>query len=64
MRRILTYRTPWPLILPRDKSFWGSKEESIPLPSWLSEEDVAYYVSKFEEKGFTGAVNFYRNFDR
>ena len=64
VRRILTYRTPRPLILPKDKSFWGPKDETIPLPSWLTEEDVAYYVSKFEEKGYTGGVNYYRNFDR
>ncbi|KAJ0260223.1 SEH protein [Hirschfeldia incana] len=64
VRKILTYRTPRPLILPKDKSFWGPKDETIPLPSWLTEEDVAYYVNKFQEKGYTGGVNYYRNFDR
>ncbi|KAL1219843.1 hypothetical protein V5N11_022371 [Cardamine amara subsp. amara] len=64
VKRILTYRDPGPLIMPKDQSFWGCKDESIPLPSWLSEEDVAYYVTKFEEKGFSGGVNFYRNFNR
>jgi len=64
MKRLLTYRTPGPLIIPKDKSFWGSKGETIPLPSWLTEEDVAYFVSKFKEKGFCGPVNYYRNFNR
>ncbi|EFH57088.1 predicted protein [Arabidopsis lyrata subsp. lyrata] len=64
MKRLLTYRTPGPVIIPKDKSFWGSKGETIPLPSWLTEEDVAYFVSKFEEKGFSGPVNYYRNFNR
>lgn len=64
MKKLLTNRTPGPLILPKDKSFWGSKDDSITLPCWLSEEDVAYYVTKFEEKGFSGGVNFYRNFNR
>ncbi|XP_019058451.1 PREDICTED: bifunctional epoxide hydrolase 2-like isoform X2 [Tarenaya hassleriana] len=64
MRRFLTYRTPWPFMIPKDKSFWGPLDSPIPLPSWLSEEDVQYYVSKFEKTGFSGAVNSYRNFSR
>ncbi|KAF9620123.1 hypothetical protein IFM89_010782 [Coptis chinensis] len=35
-----------------------------PLPSWLLAEDVNYYASKFEQKGFAGPLNYYRNFDR
>ncbi|XP_054779444.1 uncharacterized protein LOC129287265 isoform X2 [Prosopis cineraria] len=31
------------------------------LPSWLTEEDLAYYVSKFGKTGFTGGLNYYRN---
>ncbi|EOA28929.1 hypothetical protein CARUB_v10025176mg [Capsella rubella] len=64
MKKFLTYRTPGPPIIPKDKTFWGSKDESIPLPSWLTEEDVAYFVSKFDKKGFSGPVNYYRNFNR
>jgi len=30
------------------------------LPSWLSEEDINYYASKFNQKGFTGGLNYYR----
>lgn len=30
------------------------------MPSWLSEEDVGYFVSKFDKEGFTGGLNYYR----
>ena len=33
------------------------------LPSWLSEEDLAYYTNSFKKSGFTGALNIYRNID-
>lgn len=35
--------------------------EPIRLPDWLSEEDLAYYVSEFEKYGFRGGINYYRN---
>ncbi len=34
------------------------------LPDWLAEEDLAYVVSQFENAGFRGGVNYYRNFHR
>ena len=34
------------------------------LPSWLSEEDLDYYVAQFDGRSFRGPVNYYRNFDR
>lgn len=30
----------------------------------MSESDLAVYVSAFEESGFTGSINYYRNLDR
>lgn len=33
-------------------------------PSWLSQEDLDYYVSEFTKAGFRGGINYYRNFDR
>jgi pimeloyl-ACP methyl ester carboxylesterase len=33
-------------------------------PSWLSETDLDYFTSQFEEGGFRGPLNWYRNFDR
>lgn len=35
-----------------------------PLPAWISAEEFAPYVQAFTETGFTGALNWYRNFDR
>ncbi|MCW8196029.1 alpha/beta hydrolase [Proteobacteria bacterium 005FR1] len=34
------------------------------LPPWLTQEDLDYYVSEFEEAGFRGGINYYRNFHR
>ncbi len=34
------------------------------LPDWLTQEDLDYFVSEFEEAGFRGGVNYYRNIDR
>jgi pimeloyl-ACP methyl ester carboxylesterase len=34
------------------------------LPSWLTEEDLDYYVAQFQQSGFRGPINWYRNIDR
>ena len=34
------------------------------LPDWLSERELDYYIAEFTRTGFTGALNWYRNFDR
>jgi pimeloyl-ACP methyl ester carboxylesterase len=34
------------------------------LPSWLTQQDLDYFVGQFEHAGFRGGVNYYRNFDR
>jgi pimeloyl-ACP methyl ester carboxylesterase len=34
------------------------------LPKWISEDELEYYVDVFTQTGFTGALNWYRNFDR
>ena len=34
------------------------------LPDWLSPVDLARYVTQFSRNGFTGPLNWYRNFDR
>ncbi|KAA8548957.1 hypothetical protein F0562_000641 [Nyssa sinensis] len=63
IKKFLTYRTPGPLYFPKGEGFRDSYDCPITLPSWLSEEDADYYASKFEQSGFTGAVNYYRAFD-
>jgi pimeloyl-ACP methyl ester carboxylesterase len=38
--------------------------EPAGLPDWLSQHDLDYYIEQFSRTGFTGALNWYRNFDR
>ncbi|PSR85981.1 Lipid-phosphate phosphatase [Actinidia chinensis var. chinensis] len=61
--KFLTSRRPGPLCVPKEVGFGGSPHTPIVLPSWLSEEDVNYYVTKFDQKGFTGGLNYYRAMD-
>jgi pimeloyl-ACP methyl ester carboxylesterase len=49
----------------RTSEFWADHEGETPqLPVWISEEELAVYVEAFERTGFTGGLNWYRNFDR
>ena len=38
--------------------------EAPPLPGWISEAEFAVYETEFRRTGFTGGLNWYRNFDR
>ena len=38
--------------------------EAEGLPAWFSEEDLDYVVGQFEQSGFRGGVNYYRNIER
>ncbi|XP_022138061.1 uncharacterized protein LOC111009320 [Momordica charantia] len=64
MTEFLTYHTPKPLMLPKGKGFGHPLDTPIPLPPWLSHQDIQYYASKFDTKGFTAPINYYRNLDR
>ncbi|KAK6913746.1 Alpha/beta hydrolase fold-1 [Dillenia turbinata] len=57
---ILTYRKPEPIILPKGSEFGNGP---IPLPPWLSEDDVEFYIRKYEQTGFTAPINYYRALD-
>ncbi|KAI3995413.1 hypothetical protein MKX01_025623 [Papaver californicum] len=59
-KKLLTTANP---MIPTDIGSWVPPNTTITLPSWLSQEDVDYYVSKFGEKGFTGGFNYYRSLD-
>ncbi|GMN23305.1 hypothetical protein TIFTF001_040433 [Ficus carica] len=50
------------LLIPKDEGFKAIKVPDT-LPSWLSEEYIQYCASKFDQKGFTGELNYYRAFD-
>ena len=34
------------------------------LPDWLGHDDLAHYVAEYSRTGFTGGLNWFRNFDR
>ena len=34
------------------------------LPDWLSQAELDHYIDEFARTGFTGGINWYRNFDR
>lgn len=64
IKKILTDKTPGPPCLPKGDPFGlNALNGPLPLPSWLSEDDIKYNVDKFNEKGFTGGLNYYRALD-
>jgi pimeloyl-ACP methyl ester carboxylesterase len=34
------------------------------LPGWLTQQELDHYAAEFARTGFTGGINWYRNFDR
>ncbi len=38
--------------------------EPAELPGWLSQAELDHYVEEYTRTGFTGGINWYRNFDR
>ncbi|KAG7967259.1 hypothetical protein I3843_08G091100 [Carya illinoinensis] len=50
---------PKPLLMPKGVGVRGLATPDS-LPSWLPEEDINYYATKFKQTGFTGALNYYR----
>jgi pimeloyl-ACP methyl ester carboxylesterase len=34
------------------------------LPEWLTQPELDHYIAEFTRTGFTGGINWYRNFDR
>ncbi|KAK9219205.1 hypothetical protein WN943_007846 [Citrus x changshan-huyou] len=58
----LTTRRPGPPTISED-AIAHLARETINLPSWLSEEEFNYYVTKFDQSGFTGGLNYYRAID-
>ncbi|MEP4146513.1 MAG: alpha/beta hydrolase [Halioglobus sp.] len=49
---------------PPETSYIDAMEEPPPLPwSWLSEQELDYFVSEYTRSGFTGGLNWYRSMD-
>ena len=52
------------MLAPGPEGFIGRLAEPEQLPDWLPEADLDYYAQEFARTGFTGALNWYRNFER
>ncbi len=39
-------------------------DSRAPLPDWISADELDHYAEQFSRTGFTGGLNWYRNFDR
>ena len=46
------------------RGFVDRMPEPEKLPDWLSQEELDFYAAEFGRTGFTGGINWYRNFDR
>ena len=49
---------------PDDRGFVERLREPESLPPWLSQDELDHYIAEFTRTGFTGGINWYRNFDR
>jgi pimeloyl-ACP methyl ester carboxylesterase len=38
--------------------------EPIGLEDWITQDELDHYIDEFSRTGFTGGLNWYRNFDR
>ncbi|KAG5075944.1 hypothetical protein AAZX31_20G223300 [Glycine max] len=62
MKNILTTRKTGPPTFPKGEYGTGFNPVTPDtLPSWISQEDLDYYVTKFNKTGFSGGLNYYRN---
>ncbi|MDQ3294698.1 MAG: alpha/beta hydrolase [Actinomycetota bacterium] len=52
------------MFAPGPAGFVERMSEPAGLPGWLSQAELDHYAAEFGRTGFTGGVNWYRNFDR
>lgn len=52
------------LSAPDGAGFVDRLPEVDALPDWLTQDELDHYVEEFARTGFTGGINWYRNFDR
>ncbi|WP_255790605.1 alpha/beta fold hydrolase [Mycobacteroides abscessus] len=65
MRRLLAHPTSVSLdTRPGPQGFVDRFPEPQQLPTWLSTDELDYYITEFSRTGFTGGLNWYRNIDR
>jgi pimeloyl-ACP methyl ester carboxylesterase len=46
------------------RGFVDRMPEPASLPDWLAQDELDHYIAEFARTGFTGGINWYRNFDR
>ena len=49
---------------PADARLFEGQPTPRQLPAWCGEADLAHYIETFAGRGFRGALNWYRNFER
>jgi pimeloyl-ACP methyl ester carboxylesterase len=54
----------WRFVFSPSENLLDSFPRPGKLPFWLTKEDLAIFAKAFEESGFTGGLNWYRNLDR
>ncbi len=52
------------LARPGARGWVSGMPEPQALPEWLTEEEFEHYVAEFSRTGFTGGLNWYRNYER
>ncbi|MGO9507223.1 MAG: alpha/beta fold hydrolase [Mycobacterium sp.] len=52
------------MVAPGPEGFIDRLPEPEALPDWISQDELDHYISEFTRTGFTGGLNWYRNFDR
>jgi pimeloyl-ACP methyl ester carboxylesterase len=49
---------------PGPEGFIERLPEPVGSPEWITKDEIDHYVAEFTRTGFTGPLNWYRNFDR
>jgi pimeloyl-ACP methyl ester carboxylesterase len=52
------------MLAPGPEGFVDRLPEPDGLPDWIRRDELDHYISEFSRTGFTGGLNWYRNFDR
>jgi pimeloyl-ACP methyl ester carboxylesterase len=52
------------MVAPGPDGFIDRLPEPDGLPDWISQDELDHYIAEFSRTGFTGGLNWYRNFDR
>ena len=54
----------WRFLFKKSETLMDSVTVPTVLPSWLTEQDLEFFVQEFTRSGFRGGLNWYRNIDR